>query len=100
VDTETYSHVAMREAREFRRRLTMDAIGGQFIMIAILGLMTYFDVGIRWVLIVGFFLSVGTLSGLIIECAMRSDAGRSYLEQWTDGAGETLDVLRQESWSR
>jgi hypothetical protein len=72
---------AVREARSLRRQLTRHAIGGQVIMVLVLGTLAYLDVSLKWIVVAGFFLSVGTLTGLIEEVAGRLEAGRSFLEQ-------------------
>jgi hypothetical protein len=55
--------------------------------------MAYFDVSLKWMIVLGFFLSVGILSDLIEEVGSWLDAGRSFLEQWSRDAEERLDRL-------
>ncbi len=83
-DWDPRTSVAMREARKFRERLYQQALITQVFMVTILSAMVYFGISEKWMLIVGLFLGVGTVCSLIIECAFRLDAGRSYLEQWSE----------------
>jgi hypothetical protein len=73
---------AVREASAFRKQLTRRLIGGQFIMLIVLSAMAYFDVSIKWMIVVGLFLAVGIICDFIEEIGARLDTGRSYLEQW------------------
>lgn len=81
---------AVREARILRRSLMRQVIGGQAIMVAVLCALAYFDVSLKWIVVAGFFLSVGTLAGVIEEVAGRLEAGRSFLEQITSDIEEQL----------
>ncbi len=74
---------AVREGRSLRRQLTRQAIIGQAVMVLVLGALAYFDVNLKWIVVAGFFLSVGTLIGVIEEVAGRLEAGRAFLEQIT-----------------
>jgi hypothetical protein len=73
---------AIREAMNFGKELTRFLIGGQVVMVGILCAMSYFNVSLKWIVVVGFFLSVGTICGLIEKIGIRLDAGRSFVEQW------------------
>jgi hypothetical protein len=74
--------IAVREAREFRGRLGWHVAYGQITMLIVLGVMGYFGASIRWMLVIGLFLGVGTVSAAILEIGLRLDAGRSYMELW------------------
>lgn len=87
---ELNTSIAVREAREFHKKLMWEVIGGQLIMLVTLGLMAYFKVRVGWIVVVGLFLATGTITGIILECALRFDAGRAYLELWTSDAVELL----------
>jgi hypothetical protein len=60
---------AVREARSLRRRLTGQVIGGQVIMVLVLAALALSDVGLKWIVVMGFFLSVGTITAMIMEVA-------------------------------
>ena len=90
-DRDTRMSASLREARLFRDRLVWRALAGQTIMVLVLAAMTYFKLPLRWMLIAGLFLGVATVCGLIFECALRFDAGRSYLEQWSEDAENWLN---------
>lgn len=83
-DLDARTSVAMREARKFREHLYRQALISQVSMVIVLSAMGYFGVSEKWILVVGLFLGGGTICSLIIECAFRLDAGRSYLEQWSE----------------
>jgi len=82
--------VAVREASSFRKQLTWRLIVGQAMMVVVLGTMAYFDVAIKWMIVVGFFLAVGIVSDFVEEIGIRLDAGRSYMEQWAKDAERLL----------
>jgi len=84
--------VAVREASRFKKELNRRIIGGQLIMVGVLSAMAYFDVSLKWIVIMGFFLSAGMLGNLIEEVGGRLDAGRSYMEQW---ATDAEDLMRR-----
>jgi hypothetical protein len=81
---------AVREARSLRRQLTRQALWGQVIMVLVLGALAYFDVNLKWIVVAGFFLSVGTITSVIEEAVGRLEAGRSFLEQITSDIEEQL----------
>ena len=81
---------AVREVRSLRRQLTRQALWGQVIMVLVLGALAYFDVNLKWIVVVGFFLSVGTITSVIEEAVGRLEAGRSFLEQITSDIEEQL----------
>jgi hypothetical protein len=90
-DDDPRVNVAVREANYFRKQLDRRLMGGQVIMVIVLSTMAYFDVALKWMIVLGFFLAVGILSDLIEEVGSRLDAGRSYLEQWSRDAEELLE---------
>jgi len=71
--------IAVREAREFHKKLTWEVIGGQLIMLTTLGLMAYFDISLTWIVGIGFFLATGTITGILLQSVLRFDAGRAYV---------------------
>jgi hypothetical protein len=82
--------IAVEEAHRFYKKLLWETIGGQLIMLVTLGLMAYYDVSVAWLVAIGLFLATGTITGILLECALRFDAGRAYLEIWTSDAREYL----------
>ena len=81
---------AVREVRSLRRQLTRQALWGQVIMVLVLEALAYFDVNLKWIVVAGFFLSVGTITSVIEEAVGRLEAGRSFLEQITSDIEEQL----------
>jgi hypothetical protein len=59
-------------------------------MVLLLGALAYFDVNLKWIVVAGFFLSVGTIISVIEEAVGRLEAGRSFLEQITSDIEEQL----------
>jgi len=51
--------IAVREAREFHKKLTWEVIGGQLIMLTTLGLMAYFDVSVAWMVAAAYAQASG-----------------------------------------
>jgi hypothetical protein len=93
MDTETRTTIAAREAREFKNKLQRDFLFSQVFMLAVLLVMAHFDVATKWIVIIGVWSATGTLGYIIKECAIRFDAGRSYLEMWSNDAGTVLDRI-------
>ncbi len=86
---------AVREARQLRSKLTLSIVAGQLTMLAVLGVMAYLNVEMKWIVVTGFFLSVGTLAAAIQGVAMRLEAGRSFLEQIAVDIEERLNCRIQ-----
>ncbi len=93
MDRETRTTIAVREARDFKKKLANHFLGSLITMLIVLMIMAYFDVATKWIMIAGFWLSTGAICYLIEECAMHLDAGRSYLEMWAVDAEETLSRI-------
>jgi hypothetical protein len=60
---------AVREARSLRSVLQKQAIWGQVITVLVLAALALSDVGLKWIVVMGFFLSVGTITAMIMEVA-------------------------------
>jgi hypothetical protein len=74
---------AVEEAYRFHRKLCQEVIVGQLSTLLTLALMAYFRVSSQWLIVTGFFVVTGTLTNIVLKCALRFDAGRAYLELWT-----------------
>jgi hypothetical protein len=90
IKKEIITSIAVEEASQFHSKLLREVIGGQMFMLVTLTLMAYFGVSIQWIVVAGFFLATGTVSTILLECVLRFDAGRAYLELWTRDAAELL----------
>lgn len=84
IELDARTSISVREARKFREHLYREAAIAQVFTAVVLVVMAYFGFAVRWMIVVGFFLGIGTVCTLIIDCASRLDAGRSYLEQCSD----------------
>jgi hypothetical protein len=54
---ELSTSIAVREAREFHKKLRYEAIGGQLLMLGTLGVMAYLGVPVGWIIAIGLFLA-------------------------------------------
>lgn len=90
MDIEARITVAVREAREFKNKLAYYFLTSIISMLIILTVMAYFDIATKWIMIIGLWISTGTISYLIEQCALRLDAGRAYLEMWSKDMEETI----------
>jgi hypothetical protein len=82
--------IAIGEGRKFKQRLLLEATLGQGTLLVILAVMAYFDAPIKSIVVIGLFLVSSIIIGIMTECALRLDAGRSYLEMWSNDAEDTL----------
>jgi hypothetical protein len=73
--------VAFIEATEWTRKLRIGVLLMGSVETAILGFLAYGGVSAAWLVVVGFFFGVVTVSGVAADCMRRLDSGRSYIEQ-------------------
>jgi hypothetical protein len=90
MDRDVRTSIAVREAREFKKRLERDFLLSQVGMLIILSAMVYFGSELKWIVVVGLWTTAGTIGYLIKELAIRLDAGRSYVEIWSNDAEDAL----------
>lgn len=87
------SEVALREARKFKKSLRNQLHFALIIIALALGALAYFDVALKWMIVVGFYMGIGTLGEMIADIAYRFDMGRSYIELVVKETDDTVAQL-------